>query len=80
MTVGTVNAVEFFVTLTASRVFVLTLGLTHWNIILGLAIGGILAAPIGAYAVKKVPLKPLMFCVGLLIIFLSARTLLKTFS
>lgn len=80
MTVGTVNAVEFFVTLTASIVFFLTLGLSNWHIILGLAVGGIVAAPIGAYAVKRVPLKPLMFLVGLLIIFLSARTLLKYFS
>lgn len=79
MTVGTVNAVEFFVTLTASIVFFLTLGITNWNIILGLAVGGIVAAPIGAYVVKKVPLKPLMFFVGSLIIFLSARTLLKAF-
>ena len=80
MTVGTVNAVEFFVTLTASIVFFLTLGLTNWNIILGLAVGGVLAAPLGAYAVKKVPLKPLMFMVGLLIIFMSARTLIKSLS
>jgi uncharacterized membrane protein YfcA len=80
MTVGTVNAVEFFVTLTASIVFFLTLGLANWNIIAGLAIGGIVAAPIGAYAVKRVPLRPLLFFVGLLIIFLSARTLLKALS
>lgn len=77
MTVGTVNAVEFFVTLTASIVFFLTLGITNWRIILGLAVGGVIAAPIGAYAVKKVPLKPLMFGVGLLIIFLSLRTFIK---
>lgn len=80
MTVGTVNAVEFFVTLTASIVFLLTLGLTNWPIILGLATGGIIAAPIGAYVVKKIPLKPLMLSVGLLIIFLSGRTLWKLFS
>lgn len=80
MTVGTVNAVEFFVTLTASIVFFLTLGLANWNIILGLAIGGIVAAPIGAYAVKRVPLRPLLFFVGLLIIILSARTLLRALS
>lgn len=79
MTVGTVNAVEFFVTLSASIVFFLTLGLTNWKIIAGLAVGGVIAAPIGAYAVKRVPLKPLILFVGLLIIFLSARTLLKTF-
>lgn len=79
MTVGTVNAAEFFVTLSASIVFFLTLGLSNWKIILGLAIGGVVAAPIGAFAVKKVPLKPLMFFVGLLIIFLSGRALLQTF-
>lgn len=79
LTVGTVNAVEFFVTLTASIVFIVTLGLTNWEIILGLAIGGAIAAPIGAYACKKVPLRPLMAFVGILVIFLSARTLYKTF-
>lgn len=78
--VGTAIAVEFFVTLTASIVFVLTLGLTYWKIILGLALGGALAAPIGAYAVKKIPVKPMMFFVGLLVIFLSIRTLFITFS
>ncbi len=40
LTVGTVNAVEFFVTLTASVVFLLTIGLGHWHVILGLALGG----------------------------------------
>lgn len=77
LTVGTVNAVEFFVTLTASIVFIATLGLSNWKIILGLAIGGAIAAPIGAYVTKKVPLRPLMGFVGLLVIFLSARTLYK---
>ncbi len=47
-TVGSVNAVEFFVTLAASVTFVLSIGLSHWSIILGLGIGGVLAAPIGA--------------------------------
>lgn len=75
-TIGTVNAVEFFVTLTASVVFMLTLGVTHWRIIAGLAIGGALAAPIGAYAVKRVPFRPLMVVVGLLVMFISLRTIL----
>lgn len=38
-TVGSVNAVEFFVTSASSAVFVATLGLSHWKIILGLAAG-----------------------------------------
>jgi hypothetical protein len=71
-----VNATEFFVTLSASVTFLLTLGLSHWRIILGLAIGGILAAPFGAWASKHLPLKPLMILVGLLVIAISLRNLL----
>jgi hypothetical protein len=77
ITVGSVNAVEFFVTLAASITFFLTIGLTHWGIILGLAVGGVLAAPLGAWAAKRLPHKPFMVIVGLLIIGISARTLLK---
>ncbi len=80
MTVGTVNAVEFFVTLTASIVFIITLGLSHWQIIAGLAVGGAIAAPIGAYAVKRIPLRPMLFFVGLLVIGLSIRTLMRSFA
>ena len=79
LTVGTVNAVEFFVTLTASLVFLLTIGLSHWGIIVGLAIGGVVAAPIGAWLVKRVRPRPMLLAVGLLVIGLSLRTLLKTF-
>jgi uncharacterized membrane protein YfcA len=78
-TVGSVNAVEFFVTLAASITFVLTLGLTHWQMMLGLAIGGLPAAPLGAWATKRLPLKPLMITVGVLVTILSIRTLLKHF-
>ena len=75
MTIGSVNAVEFFVTLAASATFFATLGVTHWPVILGLALGGALGAPIGAWACRHVPVKPFMVLVGLLVIALSARTL-----
>ncbi len=80
LTVGTVNAVEFFVTLTASVVFIATLGLMNWKIILGLALGGMLAAPVGAVIVKKIPVRPLMFLVGFLIMGLSGLLLYRTIS
>lgn len=79
ITVGSVNAVEFFVTLAASSTFVVTMGLTNWHIILGLAIGGVLAAPFGAWLSKRLPIRPFMAFVGLLVIVLSTRTLLKSF-
>ena len=78
LTVGTVNAVEFFVTLTASVVFLLTLGLANGTLIAGLAIGGVLAAPFGAYLVSRVRPKPFQVAVGVLVIVLSLRTLWKT--
>lgn len=78
LTVGTVNAVEFFVTLTASVVFLLTLGLANWTLVAGLAIGGVLAAPFGAYLVSRVRPKPFQVAVGVLVIVLSLRTLWHT--
>ena len=77
LTVGTVNAVEFFVTLTASMVFLLTLGLDHWEIVVGLAIGGVLAAPLGAWLVKRIRPRPMLVFVGLVVVGLSLRTILK---
>lgn len=77
LTVGSVNAAEFFVTLAASVTFIITMGLTHWPIILGLAVGGAVAAPLGAYACKRLPHRPFMLLVGFMVIGLSIRTLIK---
>jgi uncharacterized membrane protein YfcA len=79
-TVGTVNTVEFFVTLSASLGFLLGIGLSHWNVILGLAAGGVVAAPIGAWVCKHVPQRPFLVLVGLVVIGLSLRTLIMSFS
>lgn len=79
-TIGSVNASEFFVTLAASVTFVLTLGVTNWQMIVGLAVGGIPAAPMAAWACKHVPQKPFMVFVGILVIALSVRTLLKYYN
>jgi len=76
-TVGSVNAVEFFVTLASAITFILTLGLTNWQIILGLAIGGLLAAPISAWTCSRVPVRPCMIFIGTLVSAISIRTLLK---
>jgi uncharacterized membrane protein YfcA len=75
MTVGTVNAVEFFVTLSASMVFLVTLGLSNWQVVAGLALGGMLAAPFGGWWVSRIRPRPMQVAVGLLVIGLSARTL-----
>ncbi len=76
-TVGTVIAVEFFVTLAASLTFFFTMGLQHLDIILTLAGGGILAAPFGAWIGKKVPIKPFRVFVGIFISCMGTYNFLK---
>ncbi len=79
LTIGSVNFSEFFVTFAESVTFVLTLTFTqYWQIILGLLIGGAIAAPLAARVTKTLPLKGLMILVGTLIILLSIRTIYLT--
>mgnify|MGYP003397191414 FL=1 len=80
LTVGSVNAVEFFVTLTASIVFLLTMGTGHLGIALGLALGGMVAAPFGAWLLRFVRPRLLMPVVGVLVIGLSVRILYHSFA
>ena len=69
-TIGSVNAAEFFVTLAESVTFFFTIGSLGdaFPAVLGLIFGGMLASPIAAYLCKKLPLKPLMIVVGVLIV------------
>lgn len=76
LTIGSVNFSEFFVTFCQSVVFVFSLQFgNYWKIILGLLIGGAVAAPLAAVVTKKLPIRPLILLVGVLIILLSIRTL-----
>ena len=78
--IGSTNAAEFLVTITISATFVLTVGLELWPIILGLTIGGVIAAPFAAYVTRTLPDRPLMILVGLLISLLSIRELVRAFT
>lgn len=74
--IGSVNIAEFFVTLAQSTAFILLIGHDYeWEIIAGLIVGGVLAAPIAAYVCRILPGERLMTAVGLLIVILSSRTL-----
>ena len=73
--VGSVNLAEFFVTVSESIAFFLTIGLVHWKIIVGLMAGGVVAAPVAAIMAKRLLVKPFMIIVGLLIILVSVRNL-----
>ena len=77
-TIGSVNTAEFFITMAESITFIITIGLSHWKIILGLLTGGVLAAPLGAWLCKKLPARGMSAAVGILIVILSVRTIYVT--
>jgi uncharacterized protein len=72
MTIGSVILSEFFVAFATTITFALMLNFSqYWQIILGLLIGGAIAAPLGARVTKALSPKILMIMVGILIIILS---------
>ena len=51
------------------------MGVVNWPVVIGLIVGGAIAAPLGAYLTKKIPTKVMLIVVGLLVIGLQIRTL-----
>lgn len=75
-TIGTVNTAEFFVTSTVSATFFVQMGWAAFTLAtVGLLIGGLFAAPLGGILAKRVPARPLMAAVGVLLTATSAFTI-----
>ena len=63
--IGTVNTAEFFVTVTISATFLVALGVEAFTVAtVGLLIGGMFAAPMGAFVAKRVEPDLLLTGVG----------------
>ncbi|MGL3823141.1 sulfite exporter TauE/SafE family protein [Sphingopyxis sp. R3-92] len=76
--VGTVNSVEFFLTLAVSATFIYHLGLADIaGATLGLLIGGVAAAPLGAFMAKRFSPKLLLVLVGVVLTATSSFGLWK---
>lgn len=76
-TIGSVNAAEFMVTFASGITFLIFTGVNSWQVVLGLIIGGVIAAPFGAYFVHRIKRKPLMIIVGILVICMSLNTIYR---
>ena len=72
-TIGSVNTAEFFVALASSLTFFTMVGTSYWNVIFGLIIGGVAAAPLGAFLTNKLATKAIMITVGIIVIILSLK-------
>lgn len=76
--IGTVNAVEFFVTLAISVTLWFQLGPVRYDMVVGLLIGGAVAAPLGAWLTSHAPARAAATAVGLLVFALGATGLFAT--
>ncbi len=75
--IGTISLTEFFVTLASALTFFSVIGISHWQLIAALILGGVLAAPIAAKLAGKLPLKAMFIGVGAIVIIWSLNVLLK---
>ena len=75
--IGSVDTSEFLVSFAASLGFVLNLGLLgiEWGIVLALLAGGLVAAPIAAWLVSRIPAQVMGVAVGGIIIMTNLKTL-----
>ncbi|WHY54526.1 sulfite exporter TauE/SafE family protein [Peribacillus simplex] len=80
--VGTVDTSEFAVAVSATLGFLIALGWqeVNWFWVIALMAGGIIAAPIAAWIVTKLPCYLLGVLVGGFIILTNARTLINTWA
>lgn len=79
--IGTVNTVEFFLTVAVSIAFVVAILTGHWEdagdlmdhvwAVGGLIAGGVVAAPLAGYATRIIPQRYLMIAVGVLVCLLA---------
>lgn len=77
-TIGSVSLTEFFVTLASALTFFVTVGVDHWNIVLGLLLGGAIAAPFAARLAGKLPKKTMMIAVGIMVMIWCIRMFIKS--
>lgn len=78
--VGTMNAAEFIVAVSASAGFIVGLGASaiQWNVLLPLLIGGLIAAPIAAWITHRLPMRIMGVGVGGMIIVTNSVTILRS--
>ena len=87
--VGTVNTAEFLVTSAVSAAFLTALLTGHWRdaegisthitAVIGLIIGGVIAAPLAGKITKHIPVRVFTWAVGILVVLLATYQALHLF-
>ncbi|ASE61250.1 TSUP family transporter [Chryseobacterium indologenes] len=76
--VGSSTVAKFLLTITSAITFIFTIGIHHWNIVLGLLLGGVFTAPFSAMLTSKLPTKKMFVVVGIVVIAMSLVTIIKS--
>lgn len=76
--VGSSTVAKFLLTITSAITFIFTIGIHHWNIVLGLLLGGVFTAPFSAMLTSKLPTKKMFVVVGVVVIIMSSITIIKS--
>ena len=79
--VGSVNLAEFFVAVTVSATFLTQLDLARYGKpVIGLIIGGALAAPLAGYLLRIMPMRVALILIGVVVAALSVLNLARLFA
>ncbi|MCC6601122.1 MAG: sulfite exporter TauE/SafE family protein [Crocinitomicaceae bacterium] len=77
--IGSSHITKFFVAIISTITFIFLIGINHWQIIFGLILGGMIAAPLSIYLSTKIPPRQGLMIVGIFVILLSLRTMILPF-
>ncbi|WP_333676848.1 sulfite exporter TauE/SafE family protein [Dyella sp.] len=71
LVIGSVHLAKCVVSLAASITFLLTIGESKLHVVLGLILGGVIAAPFGAWLVRRLPARVSTLMAGLTVLALG---------
>ncbi len=77
--IGSVHLAKCVVSIAASVSFLLTIGVSHASAVLGLIIGGVMAAPFGALFIRRIPARAATLLAGIAVLALGANNAFQLF-
>ena len=75
--IGSSTVAKCILTVASAVTFIFTIGISHWNVVAGLLIGGIVTAPFSAMLTAKLPTKKMFVAVGVVVIFCGLVTIYR---
>ena len=79
MVIGTVHLAKCVVSIAASLSFLLMIGLSHGTAVLGLIVGGVVAAPVGAIFARRMPARVATVLAAIAVLGLGLNNVVKAF-